>query len=579
MTPIGLRRRIALAALAVGVSMTILGGRLVDLQVFRAHELQKLADNEREQTVTLYGNRGNVVSDNGTVLATTVYTYTAVANPSAAAEAGSAALKLATDRIGAITGQGGPAVLALFENSLKQNPASKYVFIKSGMDVEMFTKLDALPYTWMTFTKQQSRTYPNGAVAGSLLGYIASSGNGGLEGSENSCLAGSNGLETYQRGVDGIPIPGTSVVEKQAKDGGTLHLTINSDLEWSVSQILAEQVQATHSQFGFVTVAEAKTGKIKAVAQYPNVDPNNLSATDPTWWALHPLTATYEPGSVFKALTAAMLIDQGKATPTSQVVAPFEWKSGQGADIKDAWVHSPLDLTLTGVLMLSSNTGISQLGTRLSDETRYDYMKKFGIGESLGIPYPGESDGILTNYRTWDDQTKYATTFGQGVSATQLQMVDAYQALANNGVRIPLTVVDGCTQADGKVTDVPKPKSVRVVSATAANTTLDMLESVVTGGELSKQIQIPGYRIAAKTGTAQEPNGSGGYTSLFYVSLMGVVPVEDPQYVVAVNLGFPTTVTSSAATATLFHDVMSDVLKTFRVAPSNSTPSNYPPYY
>lgn len=574
-----LRRRTALATLAVGVSVAILGARLVDIQIVHAPELQKLSAQERQKTVVLTGNRGDIVSDNGTVLATTVYTYTAVADPTAASVAGRASLIEAANRIGAITGQGGAVVLGLIDDALKQDPQSRYAPIQSGMSVQTFGKLDGLPYTWLTFTKQQKRTYPNGAVAGSLLGYVSSSGNGGLEGSANSCLAGSNGVQTSQVGADGVSIPGTKVTKKAAKDGGTLQLTINSDLEWSLSQILAEQVQATHSQFGFVTVAEAKTGKIKAVAQYPAMDPNNLSATDPAYWGLQPFTTPYEPGSVFKALTAAMLIDQGKATPETQVLAPFEWKSGQGADITDAWSHSPLRLTLTGVLMLSSNTGMSQLGARLSDQTRYDYMQKFGIGQPLGISYPGESDGILSPWADWDDQTKYATTFGQGVAATQLQMVDAYQALANGGVRIPLTLVEGCKNADGTITDTPKPKPVRVVSDTAANTTLGMMESVVTSGELSKQIAIPGYRIAAKTGTAQEPDGNGKYRSLFYVSLMGVVPVQDPQYVVSVNLGYPATITSSAATATLFHQVMSEVLKTFRVPPSNSSPANYTPYY
>uniref|UniRef100_UPI0037049A66 penicillin-binding transpeptidase domain-containing protein n=1 Tax=Vibrio cidicii TaxID=1763883 RepID=UPI0037049A66 len=153
--------------------------------------------------------------------------------------------------------------------------------------------------------------------------------------------------------------------------------------------------------------------------------------------------------------------------------------------------HAPERLTLTGVLMNSSNTGMSQLGKALTDQTRYDYLKKFGIGASTGLPYPNEDSGELHPVKDWDDQTKYATMFGQGVSATQLQMVSAYQALANGGTRIPLTMVAGCKQADGTITDVPKPTPIPVVSAAAASTTLGMLESVTTKGELSKQLNIP----------------------------------------------------------------------------------------
>lgn len=574
-----LRRRTALTAVAVAASVAILGGRLVDIQVVRADALQKQSVNAKEDSTTLYGNRGDIVDANGTVLATTIYTYTAQASPSDAIAGGRDKMVEAATKIGAITGQGGDAVVKLFDDALKDNPKSKYVLIKSGMDVTTFDKLDKLPYPWLAFSKTQARSYPNGAVAGNLLGYVSQSGNGGLEESENGCLAGQNGLETYQRGADGVAIPGSTVVQKEAKDGGTLTLSIDSDLQWFAEQTLAQQVAATGSKFGYVTVADAKTGKIKAIAQWPALDPNNIDGTDPSFWRLQTLTDPREPGSTFKALTAAMLIDQGKATPTSQVLAPYEWKSGNGADLHDSAYHDPLRLTLTGVLMMSSNTGMSQLGQRLSDQTRYDYLKKFGIGDDTGLPYPDASSGLLNPVQDWDDQTKYATMFGQGVSATQLQMVSAYQALANGGTRIPLTMVEGCKQADGTVTDIPKAAPIRVVSADAANTTLGMMESVTTKGELAKQLQIPGYRIAAKTGTAQQANGRGGYLPSYYVSVMGVAPVDDPQYVVSVNLGFPTTITSSAAAAPLFHTIMSQVLKTYRVKPSTSSPADYPPYY
>ncbi|AGW41684.1 penicillin binding protein transpeptidase domain-containing protein [Leifsonia xyli subsp. cynodontis DSM 46306] len=574
-----LRRRTALTAVGVAVSVMILGGKLVDIQVVNAEALQKKSESAKEDSTTLYGDRGDIVDDSGKVLATTVYTYTAQASPSDAVAKGREQMVQAAAKIGAITGQGGDAVVALFDDALKGNPKSKYVLIKSGMGVTTFDKLDKLPYPWLTFTKTQARSYPNGAVAGNLLGYVSQSGNGGLEASENSCLAGQNGVQTYQGGADGVAIPGSTVVQKAAKDGGTVKLTIDSDLEWFAEQTLAQQVRATGSTFGFVTVAEAKTGKIKAIAQYPSLDPNNISATDPSYWNLLPFTDPYEPGSTFKALTAAMLIDQGKASPTSQVLAPYEWKSGNGADLHDSGYHAPLRLTLTGVLMMSSNTGMSQLGRALSDQTRYDYLKKFGIGEDTGLPYPGQSDGILRPVGDWDDQTKYATMFGQGVSATQLQMVGAYQALANGGTRIPLTMVESCTQSDGKEKTLPKPQPVLVVSPQAAATTLGMMESVVTKGELKKQLQIPGYRVAAKTGTAQQPDGKGGYLPSYYVSVMGVAPLDDPQYVVSVNLGYPTTITSSAAAAPLFHTIMSQVLKTYRVKPSTSGSADYPPYY
>ncbi|GAA1445181.1 penicillin-binding protein 2 [Leifsonia poae] len=565
--------------LAVAATVGILGAKLVDIQVVQADALQKKSVTAKEVEQTLTGARGSILDASGTVMATTVYRYTAQLSPSDAIAGGRAQMVTAAGKIGTITGQGGAKVVALIDKALKDDPKSKYALVKTGMDVATFDKLDKLPYPWLTFTKVASRTYPNGAVAGNLLGYVSSNGNGGLEYSENSCLAGENGTETYQRGADGVAIPGSTVVQKAAKDGGTLKLTVDSDLQWFAEQTLAQQVGAVGAKFGFVTVVEAKTGKVKAVAQWPALDPNNIDATSPGYWGLLPFSTPYEPGSTFKALTASMLLDQGKANPTSEVLAPYRFQSGQGADLHDSGYHDDERLTLTGVLMNSSNTGMSILGSRLTDQTRYDYLKKFGIGSDTGMPYPGQSSGILHPASDWDDQTKYATMFGQGVSATQMQMVGAYQALANNGTRIPLTMVEGCTHPDGTVTDVPKPTPVKVVSPTAANTTLGMMESVVTSGELASKLQIPGYRVAAKTGTAQQPDGHGGYLPSYYVSVMGVAPVDDPQYVVSVNLGYPTTITSSAAAAPLFHTIMSQVLKTFRVKPSTTSPADYPPYY
>jgi cell division protein FtsI (penicillin-binding protein 3) len=288
---------------------------------------------------------------------------------------------------------------------------------------------------------------------------------------------------------------------------------------------------------------------------------------------------SYEPGSTFKSLTAAALIDKGYATPDSQVLAPYTFISGNGANLSDSGYHTPERLTLTGVLMESSNTGISILGQKMPDQERYDYLKSFGIGSPTAVNFPAQSSGILTPPKDWDDQTKYATMFGQGLSATQAQMVSAYQALANGGVQVPLTLVEGCKQADGTMTEAPSTASHRVVSAKTANTVLGMLESVVDTGEVSKQLNIPGYVMSAKTGTAQEPDGHGGYQPYYYVSVMGVAPVDDPKYVVSVNIGYPTTITSSAAAAPLFRTIMSQVLQTYRVKPSTIAPANYPPFY
>ncbi|HEV7565785.1 MAG TPA: penicillin-binding protein 2 [Microbacteriaceae bacterium] len=575
-----MRRRTAATVVAIIAFVGILGFKLVDIQVVRASEIKKTSVIGQQVPSTLYGTRGSIVDANGVTLADTVLRYDVQVSPSVAVLDKGAFTK-DVNAIGAATGQGGAAVQKIISNALAVNPKSQYALVIKGIDVTKYDKLTALNIPWLHMTRNSTRVYPDGAVAGNLIGFVGSDGKpqAGIESSQNACLAAADGSQTYQQALDGTPIPGTTVTQKPATNGGTVQLTIDSDLQWFAQQQLAQVVPALGAKFGFVTVAEAKTGKLLAVAQYPSVDPNNVGATPPNFWGAMSFSTPFEPGSTFKALTAAALIDTGKATPASQVLTPYTFTSPNGANLHDAGYHAPERLTLTGVLMLSSNVGMSILGQRLSSQDRYNYLKAFGIGSSTGIGFPGESSGQLNPVSTWDDQTKYATMFGQGVSATQIQMVSAYQALANGGVRIPLTLVNGCKNADGTVTKAPQGTPTRVISAQTASTTLGMMESVITKGELAKQLNIPGYRIAGKTGTAQQPDGKGGYLPSYYVSVMGVAPADNPQYVVSVNLGYPTTLTSSAAAAPLFKTIMSQVLKTYRVKPSTSTPPSYSPYY
>lgn len=581
MTRKSMRRRTTVSIIAIIAVIGIFLFKLVDIQVVRAADLDRQSTDDRSVAQTITGVRGRIVDSNGVVLAQSVLRWDFTASPSVAVTEGTTRLVKDTNAIGKITGQGGPAVLTIIKDAVAANPNSQYASIITGVGVGVLNRLDALNIPWLYPVRQQARTYPDGAVAGNLVGFVGAEGEAqaGIEYSQNQCLSGTNGQEVYQRGADDVAIPGSTVVTKKAKDGGVVVLTIDADLQWFAQQKLAEAVKQLGGTYGIVTVMEAKTGKLKAVAEYPSVDPNNVSATPALYRGSQAFTSPFEPGSTFKAISAAALLDQGLATPSSQVLAPYHFVSGHGAELSDAYYHAPWRLTLTGVLMMSSNTGISILGSRLSDKTHYDYFTKFGIGTKTAVDFPGESGGILNPWQNWDDQTKYATLFGQGVSATAIQIASVYQTLANGGVRQPVQLVEGCRQADGTVTEKPATKGTRVVSTSAANQAVNMMESVVTGGELSSELTIPGYRIAAKTGTAQQSNGDGGYKSTYLVSVTGIAPADDPQYVVSVNIANPTTITTSAAAAPLFKTIMSQVLKTYRVKPSTTPSPNLPAYY
>ena len=213
---------------------------------------------------------------------------------------------------------------------------------------------------------------------------------------------------------------------------------------------------------------------------------------------------------------------------------------------------------------------MSKFGERLSDKQRYDYMTKFGVGTESESGFLAEDSGILHPWEDWDNQTSYATMFGQGLTTTAIQGASIYQTLANGGVRLPVQLVEGCRQADGTVAHVPATEGRQVISASAATQTSQMLEMVYQQAWLKDVWRIPGYRVAAKTGTAQMPDGHGGYSKGYLVSVSGFAPADDPQFVVSVSLADPVNMNTSAAPAPIFQEVMSQVLKKYRAVPSGT---------
>jgi cell division protein FtsI (penicillin-binding protein 3) len=228
------------------------------------------------------------------------------------------------------------------------------------------------------------------------------------------------------------------------------------------------------------------------------------------------------------------------------------------------------------VLIESSNTGMSQFGERLSDQERYDRMLAFGLGQRTEVGFPGEEPGDLHGGpEAWDNQTKYATMFGQGLTTTAVQIASAYQTIANGGVRMPVRLVDGCRRRRRRHR-CRSPTARASSRRLAPPQTSQMLERVYLEGWLADKWEIPGYRVAAKTGTAQVPDGNGGYLSGYLVSVSGFAPADDPQFVVSVSIMNPVKMNSSAASAPVFQQVMSQVLKKYRTVPSGAPAPELP---
>lgn len=585
------RRRTVVALAVVLVVLSAFVVRLVDIQVVNARE--HVDDSEQFATgakSTLYGARGDIVDDNGVVLASSTTLYDVQIDPMLAAQGAvqtDASGNAMTDadgknimtpwtdvapKIAAITGQSTADVEKIVSDALAENSASRFAYVKRYVSTEEYRALAALKLPFLTFPLHPSRTYPDGAVAGNLIGFVGSDGDPleGLESLQNSCLQATDGSLTYQSGADGVIIPGTEI-EKPAVNGGTLKLTIDSDLQWFMQQLIAEETARYQADWGGIIVMEAKTGKIRALAETNTVDPNDPGASDPDNRGSRLLRVSYEPGSTFKPVTAATVIEQGGLTPTSTVETPDRIQFPNGAVINDSESHPTQNLTLTGGLVESSNVAMSQFGAQVPAETRYDYLKRFGVGDGTALDWSGEPTGEIRDASTWDNQTFYTTTFGQAFTVTPTQVTSLFQTIANGGVRMPAQLVESCTKPDGTVVTPTLPAPVQVIKPQTAAEVSQMLENVYAQGTLADDIKIPGYRLAVKTGTAQVPDGHGGYKdNLFMTSLAGYAPADDPQYVVLTLFNEPKTNTMSSANRSVFKKAMTQVLTHYRVMPSGS---------
>jgi len=583
-----MRRR---TVVALAVILTVLSAfvfRLADIQVVHADDHVADSVGKLSSTTTIPGARGDIVDANGTVLAQGAFVYDYILDPKLIDDFETEpALKKkakmpwadASEKIAEIVGMTADEIRGIVASALEKNPDSQYAKLKNGLSTDQYLALRDLGLAYLHGQVRPVRVYPNGAVAGNLIGFLNGAGKAeyGIERMQQQCLAATNGTNSFKRGQGGVRIPGSERTVP-AVDGGTVQLTIDSDLNWYLQQMIAEEAQRLGAKAGSVTVVEVKTGKIRAAAEYPSVDPNDINAVDQDYWRSHIFSDAHEPGSTFKAVTAATIIDQGKATWSSHVSAKSREKLPNGQVINDAFPHPQYEYTLAGALIDSSNVSLSKFGTMVDPTTRADYLKRFGVGHKTAIGYPAEQAGSLPMDRKgnvldpakWDARTLYTTTFGQAFTVTPAQLAGAYQALGNGGKKTALSLVESCTDADGTVHKAPTPASEQIVKPDTAKEVLRMLENVAVQGGNARAIEIPGYRIGIKTGTAEKSDGHGGYKKgIYFTSMIGIAPIDDPQYVVEVTLDEPTKIRSSAANAVAFQQAMTQVLKTYRVAPSS----------
>ncbi len=417
--------------------------------------------------------------------------------------------------------------------------------------------------------RQDLRQYPGGSLAANVIGGIDWDGHGllGLEESMDSTLAGTDGSVTYDRGSDGVVIPGSYRNRHRAVDGATVQLTLDDDIQFYVQQQVQLAKDASGARNASAVVLDAKTGEVLAMANDNTFDPSqDIGRQADRQIGNLPVTSPFEPGSVNKIVTAASVIEGGLSNPDEVLSVPGSIDMG-GVNIRDAWVHGVTPYTTTGVFGKSSNVGTLMLAQRLGPERFYEMLGKFGLGQRTNVGLPGESAGVVPPIDQWSGSTFSNLPIGQGLSMTLLQMAGMYQAIANDGVRIPPRIVKATIAPDGTRTEEAQPDGITVVSPETARTVRNMLRAVVQQDPTGIQqgtgpaAAVEGYQMAGKTGTAQQINPACGCyydDGVYWITFAGMAPADNPRYVIGIMLDAPARNadgTPGRSAAPLFHNI------------------------
>ncbi|RZK94187.1 MAG: penicillin-binding protein 2, partial [Rhodococcus sp. (in: high G+C Gram-positive bacteria)] len=424
-----------------------------------------------------------------------------------------------------------------------------FVYLARSVDPAVAAQIsDKFPEVGLE--RQDIREYPGGSLAANLVGATGWDGHGllGLEDSLDSTLAGTDGSQTYDRGSDGAVIPGSWRDKQPAVDGSSVELTIDSDLQYYVQQQVQMAKDKSGAKDASAVVLDSQTGEVLAMSNDSTFNPAIGVGNNPRSVEMGNLSVStpFEPGSVNKIVTAAAAIEYGLTTPDEVLEVPGNIQMS-GVSVKDAWDHGVAPYTATGVFGKSSNVGTLMLAQRVGEDRYADMLSRFGLGQRTDVGLPGESAGSVPSRDQWSGGTFANLPIGQGLSMTLLQMTGMYQAIANDGVRIPPRIVKATVDASGNRTETEEPEEVTVVSPQTASTVRDMFRSVTqndTGNQRGTGVQaaVDGYQISGKTGTAQQvdPACKCYSNSNYWITFAGIAPADNPRYVVGIMLNAPT---------------------------------------
>lgn len=438
------------------------------------------------------------------------------------------------------------------------NAGREFIYIKRHVVPELVDQVLALGVEHVDVQTEFRRYYPSGSAAAHLVGFtgIDDQGREGLEMAYESYLAGESGMRRVIRDLHGREITGMDIV-KPAIPGRDLHLSIDRQLQYFANRALEKAVVDSEAESGSVVAMDIRTGEVLAMVNYPTYNPNDVSDRSGGRQRNRAVTDVFEPGSTMKPFTIAAALDSGNFKSDDIVyTSPGRYTIGKYEITDDGKDHGWLDLS--GIVIKSSNVGISKVARELEEEQMWSVFDAFGFGNPPGTEFPGEVAGFFNHPTSWNHVEQATISYGYGISVSALQLVRAYATLANDGVMPPVSYL---------ALD-ETPAGTRVIDASIAQEVQRMLESVVSKGT-GKRAQIPGYRVAGKTGTSHRSQ-KGGYAENRYIAVFaGFAPVSDPRIAVAVVVKDPKAGQhfGGVVAAPVFAEVMSQGLRLGGIEP------------
>jgi len=544
---------------AVALVFGLIGARLVDVQARNREHYQQLGIDQRVHSVTLAAERGSIFDRNGNDLAVSVARSTIWADPRYVKDPERYARVIAP-----LVGED-PIALSV---RLGQKNLS-FVFVARKVERTAVKQIQALDLPGLGVIPETKRFYPAESLAAPLLGFVGVDNNGlaGLESGADATLAGRSGRMEVEQDPTGRELPDGERQTVAPERGADLVLTIDQSLQYEVERVLGEEVDAASALGGTAVIADVRTGDILAmttvVGATDDVPTHAASATDPN----RPLTDVFEPGSTNKVVTIAAALEAGVVSPDTVIQVPGRIIV-DGQKYEDVASH-PTEMTVADIVRESSNVGTILVARMLGAERFDTALRSFGFGTGTGLGFPGEADGILLPLDQYNATSMASMPVGSGIAVTAMQMLDVYLTIANDGVARAPRLVAATVDADGNRQEAPLGATRRVVSPETAQQMQTMLEAVVADGTGTKA-QVPGYRVAGKTGTARKPP----YLKPPYkyvTSFAGFAPAGDPHLAAIVVLDEPQkgSLTGGQLAAPVFARIMQYALAVERVPASS----------